>query len=83
MSEAAEQFEAITAESEMDKRSVIDLIHQMKTHTSGQHNGARGETELSIYKSAKERSVSQLHKHSPLPLHSTSIKLESGCTSEP
>lgn len=83
MSEAAEQFEAMTAEAEMDKGNVIDLIHKMKTHTSGQPNGARGETELSIYKSAKERSVIPLHKHSPLPLHSTSIKLESGCKSEP
>uniref|UniRef100_A0A3Q1IES2 PR domain zinc finger protein 1 n=1 Tax=Anabas testudineus TaxID=64144 RepID=A0A3Q1IES2_ANATE len=83
MSEAAEQFEAMTEEAEMDKGNVIDLIHKMKTHTSGQHDGARGETELGIYTSAKECSVIQLHTHSPLPLHSTSIKRESGCISEP
>lgn len=83
MSEAAEQFETMAAEAETDKRKVIDLIQMMETHTSGQHNGERGESEFSIYKSAKECSVVQLHQHSPLPLHSTNIKLESGCISEP
>ncbi|XP_074471229.1 PR domain zinc finger protein 1 [Sebastes fasciatus] len=80
MSEAAEQLEAMATEAEMDKGDVIDLIKKMET--SGHHSGEEGETELSIYKSAKECSAVQLH-HSPLPLHSTSIKLESGCISEP
>lgn len=74
MSEAAEQLEAMAAEAEMDKGNVIDLIKKMETHT-------RGDTELSIYKSVKECFAVQLH-HSPLPLHHTSIKLESGCMSE-
>ncbi|KAM7367802.1 hypothetical protein PAMP_014077 [Pampus punctatissimus] len=82
MSEAAEQLEAMAVEAEMDNGNVIDLIKKMETHTSGHQDDARGDTELSICKSAKECSAVQLH-HSPLPLHLTSIKLESGCMSEP
>ncbi|KAM9339073.1 PR domain zinc finger protein 1 [Symphorus nematophorus] len=82
MSEAAEQLEAMAAEAEMDKGNVFDLIKKIETHTSGHEEGAREETELSIYK-AKECSAVQLHHGSPLPLHPTSIKLESGCISEP
>ncbi|XP_075940622.1 PR domain zinc finger protein 1 [Anarhichas minor] len=74
MSEAAEQLEAMAAEADMDKGDVLDLIKKMETHTSGE----QGETELTNYKSPKECSADL-----PLPLHSTSIKLESGCTSEP
>lgn len=83
MSEAAEQLEAMAAEAEMDKGNIIDLIKKMETHTSGHLNGKKGETELSIYSSAKECSAVQLRHGSPLPRHSTSIKLESGCISEP
>lgn len=83
MSEAAEQLEAMAAEAEMDKGNVIDLIKKMETHTSGLQDGVREETELSIYKSAKECSAIQLHHGSSLPLHPTSIKLELGCISEP
>lgn len=82
MSEAAEQLEAMAAEAEMDKGNVVDLIKKMEIHTSGHQDGAREETERSICK-AKERSAAQLHHGSPLPLHPTSIKLESGCISEP
>ncbi|TMS12494.1 PR domain zinc finger protein 1 [Larimichthys crocea] len=82
MSEAAEQLEAMAAEAEMDKGNVIDIIKKMETHTSGHQGGAREQTEFSIYK-AKECSAVQLHHGSPLPLHPTSIKLESGCISEP
>ncbi|XP_071335526.1 PR domain zinc finger protein 1 [Trachinotus anak] len=83
MSEAAEQLEAMAAEAEMDKGNVSDLIQMMETHTSGHQDGTRGDTELSICKSAKECSDVQLHHGSPLPLHPTSIKLESSCMSEP
>lgn len=83
MSEAAEQLEAMAAESEMDKGNVTDLIKKMETHTSGHQGGAREETRLSIYKTAKECSAVDLHHGSSLPLHPTSIKLESGCISEP
>nr|XP_033504197.1 PR domain zinc finger protein 1 [Epinephelus lanceolatus] len=83
MSEAAEQLEAMAAEAEMDKGNVVDLIKKMETHTSGHLDGKKGETELSIYNSAKECSAVKLHHGSPLPRHSTSIKLESGCISEP
>ncbi|KAK5852855.1 hypothetical protein PBY51_006694 [Eleginops maclovinus] len=76
MSEAAEQLEAMAAEVEMDKGNVLDLIKKMESHTSGHFE--QGEAELSMYKSAV-----QPHHGSPLPLHPTSIKLESGCTSEP
>lgn len=81
MSEAAEQLEAMAAEAE-DKGNVVDLIKKMETHTSDHQEGAREETERSICK-AKERSAVQLHHGSPLPLHPTSIKLESRCISEP
>lgn len=83
MSEAAEQLEAMAAEAGMDKGSVFDLIQKMETHTSGQQDGARGEAELRVCKSAKDCSGVQLHHGSPLPLHPTSIKLESSCISEP
>lgn len=83
MSEAAEQLEAMAVEVEMEKGNVIDLLQKIETHVSGHHDGARGETELKIYKSAKERPAVQLHHDSPVPLHPTSIKQESGCISEP
>ena len=76
MSEAAEQLEAMAADAEMDKGNVFDLIKKMESRTSGHHE--EEEDELSMYKSAVLP-----HHGSPLPLHPTSIKLESGCTSEP
>ncbi|KAM9840425.1 PR domain zinc finger protein 1 isoform 2-T2 [Aulostomus maculatus] len=76
MSEAAEQLEAMAAEPKMDKRDIIDLIQRMETQ-----GGAKGATELSIFNSVKECSIVQLQHHRPL--HPTSIKLESGCMSEP
>ncbi|XP_042359995.1 PR domain zinc finger protein 1 [Plectropomus leopardus] len=82
MSEAAEQLEAMAAEAEMDQGNVIDLIKKMETHSSAHHDGAEGETDLSIYKSANKFSAVQLRHSSSLPLHSTGIKLESGCISE-
>ncbi|XP_045916791.1 PR domain zinc finger protein 1 [Micropterus dolomieu] len=82
ISEAAEQLEAMAAEPEMDKRNVTDLIKKMETHTCGHPVNAREGAELSVYK-AKQCSAVQLHHGSPLPLHPTSIKLESGCISEP
>lgn len=84
MSEAAEQLEAMATEVELDKGNVIDLIQQIESHVSGHRNGDRKDTELIVYKSAKECSSGiQLHQSSPVPLHPTSIKLESGCISEP
>ncbi|XP_022045094.1 PR domain zinc finger protein 1 [Acanthochromis polyacanthus] len=83
MSEAAEQLEAMAAEVVMDKGSIFDLIQQIESHVSGHHDGAREETELIVHKSAKVRSGVELHHDSPVPLHPTSIKLESGCVSEP
>nr|XP_043896590.1 PR domain zinc finger protein 1-like isoform X1 [Solea senegalensis] len=83
MSEAADQLEAMAAEAEMDNGNVTDLIQKMGTHTSGHQNDTRLETELSLCKSAKEFSGIQIHHGSPFPLHATSIKLESGCISEP
>ncbi|XP_070843460.1 PR domain zinc finger protein 1 isoform X2 [Chaetodon trifascialis] len=81
MSEAAEQLEAMAAEAE-DKGNVVDLIKKMEARTSDHQEGVREETERSICK-AKERSAVQLHHGSSLPLHPTSIKLESRCISEP
>ncbi|KAM8725986.1 PR domain zinc finger protein 1 [Acanthopagrus schlegelii] len=78
VSEAAEQLEAMAAEAEMDTGNVIELIKKMETHNSG----TRDNSELSIYK-ANECSAVQLPHGSPLPLNPTSIKLESGCISEP
>lgn len=76
ISEAAEQLEAMTAEVEVDKGNVIDLIRKLETRVS---QGG----ELGLYKPDKERSGFQPHHGSPLPLRPTSIKLESGCISEP
>ncbi|XP_034087568.1 PR domain zinc finger protein 1 isoform X1 [Gymnodraco acuticeps] len=76
VSEAAEQLEAMAADAEMDKGNVFDLIKKMESRTSGHHE--EEEAELSMYKSAVLP-----HHGSPLPLHPTSIKLETGCTSEP
>ncbi|XP_071776921.1 PR domain zinc finger protein 1 [Centroberyx gerrardi] len=81
ISEAAERLEAMAAEAELDKGSVIGLIKEMEAQS-----GAGGEAmslKLSIYKSAKESSAFQLPHGSSLPLHPASIKLESGCISEP
>nr|XP_019953012.1 PREDICTED: PR domain zinc finger protein 1-like [Paralichthys olivaceus]XP_019953013.1 PREDICTED: PR domain zinc finger protein 1-like [Paralichthys olivaceus] len=83
MSEAANQLEAMAAETEMDKGNVIDLIQKMETHTSGHQDDVRGETEPSLCKSAVEFSGVQMHHGSPLPLHPSSIKIESSCISEP
>ncbi|XP_028253966.1 PR domain zinc finger protein 1-like [Parambassis ranga] len=82
MSEAAEQLEAMAAEVKIDKGNIIDIIQKIETHVSGQRDGARQETEFNIYKSGKNCFGVQLHRGSPsLPLHPTSIKLESGCIS--
>ena len=82
MSEAAEQLEAMAAEVEMDKGTVIDLIQQIETHVSALRDAAREETDLSIYRSAKESSGAQLRRSSPILQNQASIKLESGCISE-
>lgn len=82
MSEAAEQLEAMAAVAKMDKGDVMDLVRRMETQTSGRPDGAREAIELSILKSAKEASAVRL-RPSSLPLHPTSIKLESGCMSVP
>ncbi|KAM6991826.1 PR domain zinc finger protein 1 [Tautogolabrus adspersus] len=81
MSETAEQLEAMAAEAELDKGNVTELIKTMEVHTSGHQEDAREETKLSMYTQAK--AVHLLHHGSPLPLHATNIKLESGCTAEP
>lgn len=83
MSEAAEQLEAMAAEAEMDKGNVTELIQKMESRTLGHQDGIGGETELRVCKLAKECSAVQLRHGSPLPLHATSIKLESSCISEP
>lgn len=80
MSEAAEQLEAMAAEVRTDKGNATDLIRKIETHTSGYEGGIRQETKLSVH-TAKGCSANQLHRGSPL--HPTSIKLESGCISEP
>lgn len=82
VSEAAEQLEAMAAEAEMDKGNIVELIKRMENHRSEHQDVTREEIELSIYK-AKECSAVQLERGSPLPLHPTSIKLESGRISEP
>ncbi|XP_028996740.1 PR domain zinc finger protein 1 [Betta splendens] len=78
-SEAAGHFETLAAEAEMGNMKVSDLIRKMEAR----RDGDRREAELSVYKSAKRRSDVRLHQHSPLPLHSAIIKLESGCISQP
>lgn len=82
VSEAAEQLEAMATEAKMDKGNVTALIKGMEIHTSGYRGGVKAETELSPCP-ASECSASQLHNGSSLPLHPTSIKLESGYVSEP
>ncbi|KAM6915290.1 PR domain zinc finger protein 1 isoform 1-T1 [Xenentodon cancila] len=82
MSNAAEQLEAMAAEVEMDKGNVIDLIQKIQTYASALHDAARGETELSIYRSTKQGSGALLHHDSPILVNQTRIKLESGCISE-
>lgn len=75
MSEAAEQLEAMAAEAQMLTGNGIDLIKKMETLTSGHESVMRVENEQSIY--------AQLRHSSSLPLHPSSIKLESGYISEP
>lgn len=75
MSEAAEQLEAMAAEAEMLTGNVSDLIKKMGTLTSGHESVMRVENEQSI--------SARLHHGGSLPLHSSSIKLESGYMSEP
>lgn len=77
MSEAAARLEAMAAEAEMLTGNVTDLLKKMETLTSGHESGVRAGNEQSIYTAA------QLHHGGPLPLHPSSIKLESGCISEP
>eukprot|EP00066_Takifugu_rubripes_P006856 XP_003971943.2 PREDICTED: PR domain zinc finger protein 1-like isoform X1 [Takifugu rubripes] len=72
MSEAAEQLEAMAAEAETLNGNVTDLIKKMETLTSGNESGVRVENKWSIC------SASQQHHGGPLPLHPSSIKLESG-----
>ncbi|KAL6095887.1 prdm1 [Pungitius sinensis] len=78
MSEAAEQLEFMAADAAMGRGDVTDLIKKRETHTSDHHGGQQRKTELSTDKSAKECAADL-----PLPLHSTSIKLESGGIPEP
>lgn len=81
MSEAAEELEAMSAEVEMDKGTVIDLIQKIENHVSTLRDAARGKTEPSIYRSAKESTGAQPHHNSPI-LNQASIKVESGCISD-
>lgn len=81
MSEAAEQLEAMAAEAKADMGDAAELVKKIKAH-SGYEAGVREGTELSFYMQ-KECSANQLHRGNLLPLHSTSIKQESGCISEP
>ncbi|KAF7653717.1 hypothetical protein LDENG_00079060 [Lucifuga dentata] len=86
MSEAAERLEAMAVEAKLDKGNVTELIQTIETHTSGYQGGAGGETissEMSIYKPTKESFALQQRHRNPLPLHPASIKLESGCISQP
>ncbi|XP_054617916.1 PR domain zinc finger protein 1 [Dunckerocampus dactyliophorus] len=73
-SEAAEQLEAMMVEAKLDKGDVLDLIQRMDSRTSGQQDGATEAFEL--FELAKKSLLL-------LPLHPSSIKLESGCMSEP
>lgn len=72
MSEAAEQLEAMAAEAETLNGNVTDLIKKMETLTSGNGSGVGAENKWSLF------SASQQHDGSPLTLHPSSIKLESG-----
>ncbi|KAM9798619.1 PR domain zinc finger protein 1 [Neosynchiropus ocellatus] len=74
LSEAAEQLEAMTPETKMDKVDVMELMQNMEDQTSGQWDGALGTNDLGTFKPGEKGS---------LPLRPTSIKLESGCMSEP
>lgn len=83
MSEAAEQLEAMAAEAKADMGDAAELVKKIKAHGgSGYELGVREGTELSFYMQ-KERSANQPHRGNLLPLHSMSIKQESGCVSEP
>lgn len=73
VSEAAEQLEAMAAEAQTLNGNVTDLIKKMETLTSGNESGVTVENKWSV------RSASQQQHHGgPLPLHPSSIKLESG-----
>ncbi|XP_061842774.2 PR domain zinc finger protein 1 [Nerophis lumbriciformis] len=74
VSEAAEQLEAITAEAKLNKEDVLDLIQRIDSRISGQQDSA-----FNLFESAK-KGLLLLPR---LPLHPSSIKLESGCMSEP
>lgn len=80
MSEAAEQLEAMAAEAKADMADAAELVKKIKAR-SGYEVGAREGTGLSFYMQ-KERSANQPHRSNLLPLHSTSIKQESGYISE-
>lgn len=81
MSEAAEQLEAMAAEAKADMGDAAELEKKIKAR-SGYEVGVREGTELSFYLQ-KERSANQPQRCNLLPLHSTSIKQESGYISEP
>lgn len=81
LSEAAEQLDAMAADVEMDNGVVIELIQKIETHVCSLLDGGGGETKMT-YNSDKGCSGSLQHHDSPLPLHPTSIKLESGNISE-
>lgn len=81
MSEAAEQLEAMAAEAKADMADAAELVKKIKAR-SGYEVGVREGTELSLYMQ-KERCANQPHCGNLLPLHSTSIKQESGYISEP
>lgn len=80
MSEAAEQLEAMAAEAKADMADAAELLKKIKAR-SGYEVGVREGTGLSFYMQ-KERSANQPHRSNLLPLHSTSIKQESGYISE-
>lgn len=75
MSEAAEQLEAMAAEAKADQGDAAELVKRIRVR-SGYEVG------LSFYKQKELAATEPLHRNL-LPLHSTSIKQESGYISEP
>ncbi|XP_077443905.1 PR domain zinc finger protein 1 isoform X3 [Stigmatopora argus] len=80
VSEEAEHLEAMAAEAKMDKRDVLDLIQRMDTRPFSRQDRATEVSEL--FDSVKRVSLMQIHHGSPLPLHPSTIKRESGSMSE-
>ncbi|KAM6954580.1 PR domain zinc finger protein 1 [Aplochiton taeniatus] len=79
LSEAAERLEAVAAEAELEKGSVIRLLQEMEPMSCGEAS----KLDEGIYRAAKESSVLQQYNSSPLPMHPSSIKQELEYTFEP